>query len=923
MGHGKFTEDEKMFYCTRTTYFPKTEVFRLILEIFDESGKNELRVRDIYVGLRKKLGTTSVNMSGLVRLLGGYGTLRREEVSTMSRANESGEPVRKSSEWRALLCLSPESLKRTLDVLGVDFIAGYLATDGVCFENFRRAMSRPGRPYAPVRRAEAPPFRKIFLEFMKETGEDALRELLGDIDALRRAYRAFSEEYGRRERIAEFLSEFGELAGQTDEANAGVSVRHLVPDEVSRVFDELGVATAGDLTRLEDSGAQRLFPHADAVLDLLKLLRTELSEALTDAFAGFLTMRNDKGVPHRLWERYAGMMELRMDGKTLEAAGQRYGLTRERVRQLEAMYFGAFNDAFGGAARLRGMLKNLSANEGYITPDEIRRVEGNRPDLFIHFLKNVAPEGIVYSEEAGLFAFTDGTDWLSELSATDLPDVLTEAETRKAASDAAERLRERGLDISGEICRKILLAGHRPCGVVYSRRHMSLGARYAVVLRECFPDGMHIYDKRELDSFRRCYERMFPDGKVSESDRAMISRIMDVGILCGRGRYRPRRERYVSDELVRDIYDYMMNSDKDIFVTNTLFAVFGDRLRAEGVNNKYQMQGILGECLRDKPLFFSRDYISKKREVTSVRDSLVEFIRKAGRTVTKEELRAEFPGISEVIIATACRNSTGIVNGFTTYTHRDSLLAKDRAVKALRELLDDLVSDGKIHGSRELVARIGKMEPFILEDLEIDNSYKMFGVMRMLYGDRYEARRPYFAAKGVRIGNQTARIGDFLSGFDEISIDSLMRFVNDCGFKYGSIMGIVDAQSGFFYKDRGTLVRAESAGLNEGMAEEIERFLDDRIGEDDFVVTTRITDWSSLPAVKAEWNGWLLYSAVRAWPGRYRTMMTSSILRETEPIVLRADLPVDTPEELADYEAERLDLIGFEKILWMEDVGLI
>ena len=66
----------------------------------------------------------------------------------------------------------------------------------------------------------------------------------------------------------------------------------------------------------------------------------------------------------------------------------------------------------------------------------------------------------------------------------------------------------------------------------------------------CPEDGIHIYDPVEIATFRNNVYSEFGDVNLTKSDRAIGSRIANIGILCGRGIYRNKKKEYISKQLV-------------------------------------------------------------------------------------------------------------------------------------------------------------------------------------------------------------------------------------------------------------------------------------------------------------------------------------------------------------------------------------
>ena len=74
-----------------------------------------------------------------------------------------------------------------------------------------------------------------------------------------------------------------------------------------------------------------------------------------------------------------------------------------------------------------------------------------------------------------------------------------------------------------------------------------------------------------------------------------MRRIIDSCILCGKGEYKLKKEKYISKDLTKRLDKYIKSSTSKIIPVTTLFHVFENDLQNEGVDNRYYLQGILHE----------------------------------------------------------------------------------------------------------------------------------------------------------------------------------------------------------------------------------------------------------------------------------------------------------------------------------------
>ena len=105
---------------------------------------------------------------------------------------------------------------------------------------------------------------------------------------------------------------------------------------------------------------------------------------------------------------------------------------------------------------------------------------------------------------------------------------------------------------------------------------------------------------------------------------------------------------------------------------------YRDELSAEGVDNKYYLQGILKELFGDE-LVFRRDYVSKNKEFPSIYSSIISFIKKSKYPVSKKEIKDAFPGITDIVINMAIDDEE-ILNFFGEYLHASRLVFRENSL---------------------------------------------------------------------------------------------------------------------------------------------------------------------------------------------------------------------------------------------------
>lgn len=123
------------------------------------------------------------------------------------------------------------------------------------------------------------------------------------------------------------------------------------------------------------------------------------------------------------------------------------------------------------------------------------------------------------------------------------------------------------------------------------------------------------------------------------------------------------------------------------------------------------MQGILHELYGDE-FVFTRDYLSKDGEDTSLYPTIVDFIKEAAFQVDRAQIQKHFPGVPDIVIQFAIE-SPEIINCFGKYIHASKLRISESEREYLKQNIDAIIADGAQHHIKELYNLVSIERPEI------------------------------------------------------------------------------------------------------------------------------------------------------------------------------------------------------------------
>ncbi len=684
-----------------------------------------------------------------------------------------------------------------------------------------------------------------------------------------------------------------------------------------------GIFLIKDLKACDENDILSLDVPCTLILTICRKLKDDFIQSFRKQFDDIIKKRKKSGEPSQGWEREYEIIINRAFGMTLKDIGQIYGITRERVRQIVKKYIDRFDELYkNNKTFINQMLKAFSRENACFTTEEICKLIGKYEQAFTYGLKQSQDCDIIYIEELDVFYIPDDIDWYSEMieTATGLPDTIMDRDLNEAIDKIYTALTELDINIPYEFCEIIIKQDFKENGDVWTRYKLSLAKKYVMIIEKHYPNGIDVYDPSTMTEFKKHYNNMFGDGLIPDNDRAIYSRIADVCIVCGKGRYKLKQKEYISQLLVDDIYQYIMESDKDLFLITALLHVFADRLSAEGVNNRYYLQGILKQAYKNLPLYFSKDYISKNPTFSTIAKEIAKQVIEAGDFVSYDSLKEEYPGIADSIFA-AVGGGDEIIYYGNYYISAKALMKKNETV-IIDEVASQMVSDGEIHNTADLYNYLALMNGDVIENLKINNKYSLASILIKLYEDKYEVRRPFFARKGITIPNNVEMIQSITEDRGEVEIDEIMGYVYDNGLHHWNMIDVINSIDGYVLKNKTTLIKEELLGINKYMISDIEDALND-IAKDDIAVPSQTKVCVILPKLTIPWNEWLLYSIIFKHSSEYKPILSNAQFKLSIPIFLKKSINANNIEELYVHLKKVIGLSEEQLVLYLKDRGIL
>lgn len=574
------------------------------------------------------------------------------------------------------------------------------------------------------------------------------------------------------------------------------------------------------------------------------------------------------------------VISYRAQKKTLEYIGNVLDITRERVRQIEIKALAQF-DKINKKQKLLSKIVAIRNGDSILSSDEIASYCGEYSELVLFLLKHT--KSPLYTYDSRLEVFVVGNETLVEQAFScmeEMPEIID-------ADLVGTRIQEicEIYELEREIVEKAFFDSYTRSGNVFHRSGLTRSTAYVTILEEYYPDGIEIYNPEVLKQFRELVLAKFGEKVISKNDRALSARIADVCVLCGKGLYKIKRPGYISKRLAKKIHDYIVNDDAQVFLMNSLFAIFHDELVAEGIDNKYFLQGVLRDLFDDE-FMFRRDYVYTSRDTVSLYNGIVEFIIKHDTPVSKDSIYAKYPGITEIMVNFAASDSR-VLNYFGEYFSAEKLNISETEKDYLRTVVSEATLKDSCH-IKDVYSVVVSDRPEIFTRNYARYPFSAFSIVECIFAGEYEFSRPYIARKGCEIGRASERLREMIYSSDEFTVSEISEFSRDNHFQINSLLEYVnECNDEFLLVDDDTMMRIDRIGVDKSVACQVENIIAKAISK-----TTPVKElpiWAELPSINIPWTEWLIYSVIFKWGTKLLAATSSNQFRFSVPLVAPID----------------------------------
>ncbi len=555
-------------------------------------------------------------------------------------------------------------------------------------------------------------------------------------------------------------------------------------------------------------------------------------------------------------EREFNVVCRRAKGYTLEEIGKNFGVTRERVRQIEAKSIGRFNKYRSDAKKIFYFLHALTDGKPLLTLDDAKNfldtadaemlwffvTKINLPISVFHFDKEL--NAVVFADENRL----DENDLIKNL-----PDIMEERFFEETITNLAN---EKNYPI--DLIKIKLSKIYRHSGKIFYRGRLTLTFECGYVLKERFPNGYKLGDEIFYSRFVRYLKEIF-DEKILLTQRNVDAKIGTIGFLCDRGKYIHPDFVHVPPEIIERVKNFIDGSDRTAIFYKEIFETLKEFFVGTQITNHYFLQGAIK--FHNLPYTLRKDYLTKVDEIDMAKefDSFV-----AGRgEVSAQEIKENFVSVKDfniTFLVGRCPEIIRIGDGILIHATQLNLYEED--FEPIKNFICQNCSTPI--NSRVLFDLFFERFADFMTRNEIQNHNKLFGVLQYMFRDDFNFSRPYISTADIKDINNKKFLLCLLESMEEIAIEDLIGICEENGIHYVARTYLIDSlRPDFIRVDEFTLMRPESICVTDEIISAVVESIQSAIGQNGgWQSAQTFEDYEWLPQLKIPWNSFLLESVV-------------------------------------------------------------
>ncbi len=680
---------------------------------------------------------------------------------------------------------------------------------------------------------------------------------------------------------------FSDIDPQLFDASVDLLESLGLSTRVIRQLASEGFETIGQLHNVSEKRLLQIVGYHNK--DKLLGLEDKLKKDFTAVFEFILEKSSEKDFK---------IAAMKAQGATLQAIGDKYNLSRERVRQIVKKFYNRLTPL------LTTIVSSFTNKKGIVTAQELVDVFDYNvyDDILMYWCKTSTT--LEYLDFADAFVLAGESEHFNEerLYAV-LEDVIGDAyDFHNGVEELNETLQQNGFHYldDTDIINLLQKNGYKVYGNYVIKGRQSYGYLCSKIVAKRFPNGIKLYDSEELTLLRKYTYEEYGDIGIADEDRAFSTRLADFLVLSGRGAATAIENIHVENDLLQQIKDYIDGSSEGEFYYSQLFSEFEGLIRMmSNIDNYHFLHGVL-RMYYPEEYDYTRDCLRKKGGIYTsekLSDRMSRFIIEQGRPVHRKELEKKFPGIAGFVLLNTTYESDDIFLWDYNYYYSTTLVKCTSQDKVfLKDLIHDMLEAGNGYCSEWLLYdEVYRLNRSLIDDNNMKVANNLYHYCAKLFKKHFDFKRPHIAKRylfeELSVKNVVLYLLDYPNKILFSEYDELVKQI-----KWSDVtakMCFYDIEDDYIRVSDDKYIKKTLLMLDDVTLFTIENCLEDII-RDGFISLISFDEWDNFPDVGYDWNVYLLHAIIDTYSKRYKIIQPGKIDRRYERgIIVRSDSGVE------------------------------
>ncbi len=737
---------------------------------------------------------------------------------------------------------------------------------------------------------------RSFVKFCEKNGKTTLSDLEGfdfsilidkpgfsseKVNAIKTKYHILLREMSLNPLNTDVIGVNSSPSINIDLSNVDLDISYLrvagISSKNNSKFIENGYSKIGDLRNINVGKLVQIFGRMKGL---------EFFEKIKIFEKSLLTIATEKLDEHKGNREFDIYIE-RANNKTLQVIADDYGITRERVRQIESKFYREFSPLLTSIVEQYMIRNNLS----YITMQEVLDFfDDNAYDTVIVYLLKQSGS-LEYLSFADMFVLKKQGDMKSiESKLWKIADELI-GDAGISFFDRLPQIEEM-LNASGlgfvsaySFLNYLIEIGAHFYGDFVFLSRQSYARLCMILIGKYYKDGINLYSDDDINKLRMIFHNEFGDYDLPEQNRAIAARLSGFLITCDRGKAKLIENINYDKSVIEDIKNYIDKSPyKKLYFTEIFNEFEGVLAFTSDITNYHGLHGLLVYLYHDE-YEFTKDCIVKingEGTLLSLSERIDLFISNKGRAVTRDEIKQEIRGLSDIMLFNAVNSSNNLLQwDYNCYNSLNNLTIKSNDKDLLSEILEDVFFHFMGYCSDGLAfEKVKKHYPEFISINGISTPTNLFYVLQSILSNSYRFSRPHICKNSFIDPINTKNVALHLLGeTNRISRRDFIKISKDVHWSETTAdLLFYELEKDYIRVSEDIYVISSDFDIKEDLLSEVADWLNTYVSTQGFLSMIGLNDFENLPSVEYEWNTFLLVSIIKKYGLGFR--LVSPVMKD-------------------------------------------